>query len=99
VRETQRVLCQLLGVPETRIRYLLNQPQAYGKLSRAELAAALGSERVAEVPFGGEEVSRSALDGLPLVMSRGNNPTARAILGVARELEQSGREAVALSAR
>jgi MinD-like ATPase involved in chromosome partitioning or flagellar assembly len=61
--------------------------------------AKLGSERVAEVPFGGEEVSRSVLEGLPLVMSHANNPTARAILEVARELEQSGREAVALSAR
>ena len=99
VCESQRVLCQLLGVPEQRIRYLLNQPQPYGKLSCAELMAKLGSERVAEVPFGGEEVSRSVLEGLPLVMSHANNPTARAILEVARELEQSGREAVALSAR
>jgi len=97
-RESQRVLRDLLGVPAARIRHLLNQPQPYGKLSRLELGAAVGSDRVVEVPFGGEEVGRSALDGLPLVMARGGNPAARAIVGLARELEQSGREAVALAA-
>jgi hypothetical protein len=63
------------------------------------LAAELGHERIVEVPFGGEEVGRSGLDGLPLVMAHSSNPASKAIVALAREVEQSGREAVALSAR
>ena len=98
-RESRRVLEDLLGVPSSRIRFLLNHPQPYGKLTRAELANQLGNERIVEVPFGGEEVARSALDGFPLVMGRSGNTAARAIVALARELERAGREAVALSSR
>lgn len=101
VRESQRVLTDLLGVPTSRVRYLLNHPQPYGKLSRAELAGMLGVsvDRVEEIPYGGEEVGKAGLEGLPLIMGHANNPTSKAILGLAREVQQAGREAVALSAR
>jgi pilus assembly protein CpaE len=98
VQESQRVLRELLGVAPERIRFVQNQPSPYGKLSRTELALALNTERVMEIPFGGEEVSKASLSGFPLVMSRSSNPTSRAIVGLARELDQSGRELVALSA-
>src|SRR6266851_743910 len=86
----------LLGVPPERIRYVQNQPSPYGKLSRTELAELVGSDQVVEVPFGGEEVSKAGLNGFPLVMGHSANPTSRAIIGIARELEQSGRELLAL---
>jgi CRP-like cAMP-binding protein len=96
-QETQRVLRDLLAVPDDRVRFVQNQPSPYGKLSASDLAAAVGSQRVFEVPFGGEDVTRAGLNGLPLVMSRAGNPTSKAIVNLARDLEQSGRELVALS--
>jgi CRP-like cAMP-binding protein len=98
-RQTQRVLRDLLGCPPERIAYVLNEPSPYGKLSAPELGAMLGSEQVVEVPFGGEEVSRSGLEGFPLVMGRSTNPTARAIIALSHQIERSGREALALAGR
>jgi CRP-like cAMP-binding protein len=99
IQESQRVLRDLLGVSSDRVHFIQNQPSPYGKLAGSELAVLLGTDRVVEIPFGGEEVSKASLAGFPLVMSRAANPTSRAIIGLARELEQSGRELVALSAR
>jgi CRP-like cAMP-binding protein len=99
IQESQRVLRDLLGVSSDRVRFIQNQPNPYGKLSGSELGALLGTQRVVEVPFGGEEVSKASLAGFPLVMSRSGNPTSRAIVSIARDLEQSGRELLALSAR
>jgi pilus assembly protein CpaE len=96
-RESQRVLRDLLGVPADRIRFIQNQPNPYGKLSRSELVELVGTEQVSEVPFGGEEVTKAALNGFPLVMANSTNPTSRAIVSLARDLEQSGRELLALS--
>jgi CRP-like cAMP-binding protein len=96
-QESQRVLRDLLGVPAERIRFIQNQPSPYGKLSRSELAAILGSEQVIEVPFGGEEVTKAGLNGFPLVMSHSANPTSRVIIDLARELELTGRELLALA--
>jgi CRP-like cAMP-binding protein/MinD-like ATPase involved in chromosome partitioning or flagellar assembly len=98
IQESQRVLRDLLGVPAERIRFIQNQPTPYGKLSSSDLAALLGTERVLEVPFGGEEVTKSSLDGFPLVMARSANPVSRAIVTLARDLDQSGKELLALSA-
>src|SRR5258708_2850274 len=96
-QESQRVLRDLLGVPAERIRYVQNQPSPYGKLSRSELGALVGSEQVFEVPFGGEEVTKDGLNGFPLVMAHSANPASRAIIGLARQLEQTGREHLALT--
>ena len=96
--EAQRVLRDLLGVPSERVRYVLNQPTPYGRPSVEDLSEALGgSEQIVEVPFGGEEVSKASLNGLPLVMSRTGNPMTRAVVAVSRELDQKGKELVALS--
>jgi CRP-like cAMP-binding protein len=96
-QETQRVLRDLLAVPEDRVRYVQNQPSPYGKLCASELMDLVGSQRVLEVPFGGEDVTRAGLNGFPLVMSRSGNPTSKAIVKLARDLEVSGRELLALS--
>jgi CRP-like cAMP-binding protein len=98
-QESQRVLRDLVGVSSERVRFLQNQPSPYGKVSRDELATLLGIEQVVEIPFGGEEVSTASLNGFPVVMSRSSNPTSRAIIDLARELDQSGRELLALTAR
>lgn len=95
--EAQRVLRDLLGIPMQRVRFVQNQPTPYGRLAPSELVERLGTDRVLEVPFGGEDVSKAALNGLPVVMSRSANPTSKAILALARDLDQSGRELLALS--
>jgi CRP-like cAMP-binding protein len=96
--EVQRVLRDLLGVPMERVRFVVNQPTPYGRASADDLADALGgAPRMLLVPFGGEEVSKASLNGMPLVMSRSGNPMSRVVVGLARELEQAGRELVALS--
>jgi hypothetical protein len=91
------VLRDLLGVPAERVQFVQNQPLPYGKLSRTDLVKLLGTERVLEVPFGGEEVTKAGLNGFPVVMSRSANPTSKAIIGLARELDQSGHELLALT--
>jgi len=96
-QETQRVLRDLLAVPAERVRFVQNQPRPYGKLCANELAFQVGSDRVLEVPFGGEEVSKAGLTGFPLVMSRTGNPTTKAIMRLARDLAESSREPLALS--
>jgi CRP-like cAMP-binding protein len=97
-QEAQRVLRDLLGVSPERVRFVLNQPWPYGRPSVEDLAEALGgSPLIVEVPFGGEEVSKSSLNGLPLVMRRAGNPMSRAVLGVAHDVDQAGRELLALS--
>jgi MinD-like ATPase involved in chromosome partitioning or flagellar assembly len=93
--ETERVMRDVLGVPADGTRVVLNRLQPYADVKSAR--AAVSSARVYEVPYGGEEVGRAALEGLPLVTARPGNATARAILALARELEQAGKEALALS--
>ncbi len=97
IRESQRVLGDLLGISAKRIRVVQNQPSPYREMSRADLMAALGIDQVMEIPFGGEDVSKACLNGFPLVMSHATNPASRAIVALARELEQTGREQIALS--
>ncbi len=96
-RQTQRVLRELLGISDDLVTYLLNERSPYGKMSAQEFGVALNTEWVHEVPFGGEEVSRAALDGFPLVMGRSGNPASRAIVSLARKIERAGKEALALA--
>jgi CRP-like cAMP-binding protein len=98
-RESQRVMRDLLGLPAGRVHCLLNHPSPYAVASRDEIAAALGGEPLIDVPFGGEEVSRAALEGFPLVMSRAGNGVSRVVAGLAQDLGRAGREALALAAR
>jgi pilus assembly protein CpaE len=97
--ECLRVLRTVLEVPARRIRFVQNQPNPYGGLSRTYLAKMLGTERVTEMAFGGQEVTEATLDGVPLVMRNPGSVTSHAIVALARELAESASEAVALSAR
>jgi CRP-like cAMP-binding protein/MinD-like ATPase involved in chromosome partitioning or flagellar assembly len=96
-REAQRVLRDLLGIAPERTRFVQNQPSPYGRLSASDLSTLLGTPRVLEVPFGGEDVTKAGLNGLPVVMSRSGNPMSRAVHALACELDQSGKELLALS--
>src|SRR5919197_1437495 len=58
-RECQRVLRDLLGCPDERVGYVLNRPLPYASLSADQVSAALGVHLLADVPFGGEDVSKA----------------------------------------
>jgi hypothetical protein len=49
------------------------------------------------VPYGGEEVTKASLTGFPVVMSRSGNPMSKAVHELARGIDQTGRELVALA--
>ena len=91
------MLRDLLGVSVERTRFLENQANPYAKLSRGELVQQLGTDRVLEVPYGGEDVTRASLNGFPVVMSRSGNPLSKAIQGLADDLDRSGKELLALA--
>ncbi len=99
IQESQRVLRDLLGIVPERIRVVQNQLNPYSEMSPADLMARLGADEVTLIPFGGEDVSKACLNGFPLVMSHASNPTSRAIIGLASELERTGGELAALSTR
>jgi pilus assembly protein CpaE len=97
VRQCQRVLDELLHFPRGRIQYVLNQVSPYRSISPENVVQLLGAEFVAEVPFGGEEPARAALEGRPLVMKQPGNPASKAIKGLAQRVDRAAREALALA--
>jgi pilus assembly protein CpaE len=94
--ECQRVLRELLSYPQGQVGYVLNRPLPYASASSDQVAAVLGVDLLAELPFGGEDVSKAGLEGLPLVMKRSGNPTSKAVRKLARQLESQAQELLAL---
>jgi pilus assembly protein CpaE len=78
-RQTGRVLSDVLSVPAECVLYIQNQTTPYCGSRGEELSGI-------EIPFGGEDVSRASLNGIPLVMSRPGNPVSRAICRLALAL-------------
>ena len=97
VSECLRVLRDLLAVPGERVQVVLNHPSPYGGVSPAEAANSLNLASVDDIPYGGDEVTRCGLEGSPLVMKRAGNPVSKAIATIARRLDRSAQEAVALA--
>jgi CRP-like cAMP-binding protein len=95
-RECQRVLRDLLGYPQSQVGYVLNRPLPYASLASDQVASALGVDLLAEVPFGGEDVAKAGLEGLPVVMKRGGNATSKAVRQLARHLDRHAQEVLAL---
>src|SRR5918911_2489962 len=95
-RECQRVLRDLLGYPRDRVGYVLNRPLPYASLPSEQISASLGVDLLADVPFGGEDVSKAGLEGFPLVMKRGGNATSKAVRNLARKLNRRAQELLAL---
>jgi CRP-like cAMP-binding protein len=95
-RECQRVLRDLLGYPQEQVGYVLNRPLPYASLSADQVSRALGVELLADVPFGGEDVSKAGLEGLPVVMKRSGNATSKAVRGLARKVDRQAQELLAL---
>ncbi len=62
---------------------ILNNTFTKGALSPEEVESALGHKLTASIPYGGEAVVRALNDGRPLVVSRPNLPTSKAIAKLA----------------
>jgi CRP-like cAMP-binding protein len=95
-RECQRVLRDLLGCPDERIGYVLNRPSPYASVSAKDVQAVLGVDLAADVPFGGEDVAKAGLEGFPVVMKRSGNAASKAVLNLARGIDRSAQELLAL---
>ena len=95
-RECQRVLRDLLGYPQEQVGYVLNRPLPYASLPSEQISASLGVDLLADVPFGGEDVSKAGLEGFPLVMKRGGNATSKAVRNLARKLDREAQALLAL---
>lgn len=96
--EVRRVLTELLGLPESKFRYWMNQSKPYGGVPVADFAAATGVDWN-EVQFGGDQPSQAALRGEPLVTTRRNNPVSRSAFTMAEAVGREARELLALGRR
>ncbi len=97
LHECRRVFVEVLRHPAERFSYVLNHVLPYHATSRVEMERALGVTFAAEIPYGGDGPALAALEGHPLVSKLPTNPAARAVLGLAVELDLVAREALALA--
>jgi pilus assembly protein CpaE len=97
VQESRRIFRDVLGLPAGRLRYVLNNPSPYATYSTDELEQALETRLANAIPFGGDAPSRAALEGAPLVTRAPGSAVSKAIVGIAAQLEEHAREAVALA--
>ena len=95
-RECQRVLRDLLNYPLSRVSYVLNRPLPYASLSADQVRSELGVDLLGDVPFGGEDVCKASLEGLPLVMKRSSNSASKALRNLARQIDRQAQELLAL---
>lgn len=99
VRECQRIFFHLLGFSRDRFGHVLNHPYPYKGIPAEQVTQVLDAPLMAEIPYGGEAPAQAALSGTPFILKSTNNPTARAITTVARDLDRVAQEALALAAR
>jgi CRP-like cAMP-binding protein len=95
-RECQRVLRDLLNYPLNQVSYVLNRPLPYVSLSADQVCSELGVDLLGDVPFGGEDVCKASLEGLPVVMKRAGNAASKAFRSLARQLDREAQELLAL---
>jgi Flp pilus assembly CpaE family ATPase len=98
VRETRRILTEVLRVSPDHVCYVLNRPQPYASLSVSQFAAATDTPW-SEIGHGGEGPSVAALRGESLVDTRRNNAVVRGVLALADNITTEAREQAALSGR
>ena len=77
--------------------FVMNHPWPYTPVPVEAFVQTLGVPLVADIPFGGDTVSRAALEGQPLVLRTPGSAASKAINRLADLLEQQLAEARALS--
>jgi MinD-like ATPase involved in chromosome partitioning or flagellar assembly len=95
--ESQRLFRELFQGHGEPTLFVMNHPSPYTAVPVDAFEQRLGVPLVADIPFGGDPVSRAALEGQPLVLRTPGSATSKAINRLADLLEQQLAEARALS--
>ncbi|MBM2812972.1 MAG: MinD/ParA family protein [Chloroflexi bacterium] len=85
VRDTRHFLdvAQTLGYPAERMCFALNRANSLTGLSMNDIASAIGTRRVFQLPSAGLALSRAINDGRPLVVDQPKAPYSRAVAAIA----------------
>jgi pilus assembly protein CpaE len=79
-------LFRALGVPPTKVRYLVNRADWTGGIAPDDLATALGRQPEFHLPSGGSLVGESNNRGVPFIVTDPKAPISVAIKGIAESL-------------
>jgi len=85
-RECQRIVGNVVRVPLDRILYVMNNLFPFRTLSREQFEDALQQKLYAELPYGGEAVTKSALKGEATVETQSGSPFAKGIQRLMNQL-------------
>lgn len=96
--ETRRIVTDVLGVPASRICFVLNRPHPYDGLAIGDLAAATARTWI-DIGHGGDGPAMAALRGEALVDAQQGNPVVRGVLTLADEISKEAHEHAALTGR
>jgi len=77
-----------LGYPMDRMLFVLNRASDQSRLRFDDIASALGTRRIIQIPGVGREVSDAINDGRPLMLHQPRSAFTRAIVGLAEEVRQ-----------
>ena len=86
LKETRRILDEVIHVPADRVRYLMNCVFPFKTLNREQFESALQQPIFMELPYGGEGPAKAALKGEALVETQSGSSLARAIQKLASQL-------------
>lgn len=97
-KECQRIFHDLLGFPRERFLFVLNHTQPYGGVPTDQVEMVLEQTLFAEIPCGGDQPARAALEGFPLVYRWPGNSASKAMLSIVEALQRTAKELMALPA-
>lgn len=97
VAESQRIVRELLHLPNDPMQFVLNHPLPHAAFSPEDVERELDIRLVGTIPYAGDVPARAALEGQPLVMRSATSPMAKSISRLADLLEQQLAEARALT--
>jgi pilus assembly protein CpaE len=86
LNECQRILQNILHIPEERLRFVLNRTFPYQLMEQHEIQSSIRLEIAAELPYSGEPAGRAALGGEPLVLSQPAAPFSQVVAHLASSL-------------
>jgi pilus assembly protein CpaE len=75
-----------LGYPDDRMCFVLNRASQMAGLTLDDVASAVGSRRILQIPTGGQELTQAINEGKPLVLHQSKSSAARALLSVAEQV-------------
>lgn len=96
VIETRRIFSELLGMPDEKVRFILNHPNPYGGVPVADFAAATGVPWE-ELTFGGDGPALAALRGESLLKTRSGNPVSKLAMRLGQSITRDARDKEALT--